>query len=400
MSGFPHLRAAIQRRPWAMEPEWLAALCDVVERKVSGEDISPERFAEAAGKHSQIARHAQVLGETVINGGSVDFLITDGGLQARGRGGEQRVDATNPEAGTVIAVVSVMGVIAQHAHQVESISGPGGTSTQRVGEAVDRAMADPAVKAVVFNVDSPGGNVHGVQELAEKMMGYRGKKPMIAQINSSAGSAAYWIISACDEIVVPPSGEAGSVGVYCLHRDVSGANEQKGEKYTFIKATDSPYKVELNPYEPMDTEGLAYRQAQTDSFMRDFHGAVAKGRGVSVAKVKSDFGKGRMMRAQDAVKNGLADRIGTMEQTLQRVAKMKPGQGMRALDTAPPNLALTFTPDATAAIVDTVDQALADRIAVTEEAVTFAPEPEATTQSASDRDEYRRRRHALRLRQG
>lgn len=389
MSRFPYLRAAIERQPWAMTPDWLAALAEVVDRRVAGEEITPEKFAEAAGKHSEIARHAMVLGQRCMNGASIEFSITAGGLEARsGRGGEQRADAA--AEGSVIAVISVMGVIAQHAHQVESISGPGGTSTQRLGESLDAAMADPAVKAVVFNVDSPGGNVHGVQELADKMMGHRGKKPMIAQVNSTAGSAAYWIIANCDEIVVPPSGEVGSVGVYCLHGDVSGANEQKGVKYTFIKATDSPYKVEGNPYEPLAGEALAYRQAQTDSYMRDFHSGIARGRGTTVARVKADFGKGRMMRAQDAVKFGLADKIGTMEQTLQRVAKSPAAKLMRAADVAPGVLALAF---------DTEEPE--PEPAPEPDASAEPPAPPAPTeQSAEQRDAYRRRRFALQTRQG
>jgi signal peptide peptidase SppA len=392
MSGFPHLRAAIQRRPWAMSPDWLAALAEVVERRANGEEITPEKFAEAAKQHSQISRHATILGQTAANGEAIDFMVTEAGLVARGRGGEQRVDGSSPEAGSVIAVISVMGVIAQHAHQVESISGPGGTSTQRVGESLDRAMADPAVKAVVFNVDSPGGNVHGVQELADKMMGHRGKKPMIAQVNSTAGSAAYWIIANCDEIVVPPSGEVGSVGVYCLHANVQGKNEKDGVAYTFIKADDSPFKVEGNPYEPIEGDALKYRQAQTNSYMQDFLSGISRGRGVPVAKVRSDFGQGRMKRAKEAVASGMADKIGTMEQTLQRVAKMKAGQGMRALDQAPTNLALTFA-DGSAAVAETFE-------------VETQPEPEppappaATEQSAEDRNAYRRRAFMLRMRQG
>jgi signal peptide peptidase SppA len=169
----------------------------------------------------------------------------------------------------------------------------------------------------VFDVDSPGGTVTGVPELAAEIFAARGKKPIVAVANGMAASAAIWLATAADQVVCIPSGEVGSIGVYCAHQDVSAAMEKAGVSITFIKA--GKFKTEGNPYEPANAEYFAYQQKGVDDTYQDFLAAVAKGRGVSVEKVEADFGQGRMLSAKDALAAGLIDRIATLDEVVSEL---------------------------------------------------------------------------------
>ena len=98
----------------------------------------------------------------------------------------------------------------------------------------DQAVAEPSVDQILIEVDSPGGSVYGVQELADKVVAAQRSKPVVALVNSVAASAAYWVASQAGAVYVTPGGEVGSIGVYTLHEDVSGALEKAGIATTLI----------------------------------------------------------------------------------------------------------------------------------------------------------------------
>ena len=192
----------------------------------------------------------------------------------------------------------------------------GGTSTERFSAQLREALADPAVSRIVIDVDSPGGTVDGVPELAAEIRVAREKKPITAVANAEAASAAYWLASQASEIVVTPSGEVGSIGVWVLHVDRSAALDAAGIKPTFIFA--GKHKVEGNPLEPLAEEARAYFQGRVDDYYGMFVRDVAKGRKASVGDVREKFGQGRMVGADDAVKAGMADSVGTIEDAVVR----------------------------------------------------------------------------------
>jgi len=132
---------------------------------------------------------------------------------------EEPADAppVEEERGT-IAVLNLSGPIVPRSSGVEDMSGPTMASLDRFSRAFDEAAANDRHTAIVLNVDSPGGRVDMVPEVAAKIRAARNDvRPIIAVANTYAASAAYWIASAADEIVVTPSGEVGSIGVYtCL----------------------------------------------------------------------------------------------------------------------------------------------------------------------------------------
>ncbi len=215
-----------------------------------------------------------------------------------------------------IAVLPVVGVLSQRMSLMTAMSG--GTSTERLGREFDALVADGSVDAIVLDVDSPGGNYSGTPELASKILAARGSKPIVAVANSQAASAAYWIASAADELVVTPSGDVGSIGVIALHADESGLNEKLGISYEYI--TYGRHKAEGNPDNPLDTEAREHIQQQVDVAGKQFDTAVATQRGTTAKIVHDTFGQGRTFAAKEAVAKGMADRIGTLEAEIDRLA--------------------------------------------------------------------------------
>ena len=202
----------------------------------------------------------------------------------------------------------------------------GGASLEMFQKAFSEAANDANASAIVIDVDSPGGMVSQVPETAAMVRAARRSgRPIIAVANSLAASAAYWIASAADEIVVTPSGRVGSIGVYTMHDNLSAALEKAGIQRSVISA--GPRKTEGLPFAPLGKEALSALHADIASTYNMFVQDVASGRGVDVEVVRADpeqsdahFGGGRSYRAQEAVRLGMADRVATLDETLQRYA--------------------------------------------------------------------------------
>jgi capsid assembly protease len=194
----------------------------------------------------------------------------------------------------------------------------GGTSYQAFEAALADAVQDSDIGAIVLDVDSPGGTVSGGIEAADAIYRARAVKPIIAVANTQAASAAYWLASQASELYVTPSGTVGSVGVYMLHEDESGWLEKAGLKMTYVHAGE--YKVEGNSYEPLGEAARAEMQAWVDACRTQFIAAVARGRGTSPEAVLDLYGKGRLLRAEDARSVGMVDGIATLDDVIARLA--------------------------------------------------------------------------------
>lgn len=216
-----------------------------------------------------------------------------------------------------IAVIPVYGIISPRMNLLTAMSG--GTSTDQLAAQIDEAVKSADIKGIVLDVSSPGGNVYGVPELASRIYKSRGQKRIVAIANYQMASAAYWIASAADEIFMPPSAEAGSIGVVAQHIDLSKAYEAEGVKVTLIHYGKN--KVEGNDAEPLGDEARAYLQSRVDEYGRMFDKAVAQHRNVSVETVQDSFGQGRMFGAKEAVRVGLADKIGTLQDAIDRAGQ-------------------------------------------------------------------------------
>ena len=107
-----------------------------------------------------------------------------------------------------------------------------------------------------------------------------------------------WLIGQCSEVVCVPSGQVGSVGVYASHICEKGALEQEGIEITLVSS--GAYKTEANPYEPLTDEARQYMAQQVEQYYAMFIDDLAKGRRTTAAKVKADYGQGRLLTARDA----------------------------------------------------------------------------------------------------
>lgn len=222
----------------------------------------------------------------------------------------------------------------------------GGTAVDSWGRAFDALVADPNIAAIVLDVESPGGSVFGIEELGDKIFAARAQKPIIAVANAYAASAGYWLACQASELVVTPSGQVGSIGVLCVHQDISKMADQLGVKVTFVHA--GRFKVEGNPFEPLGDEARARLQAEVDVYYAAFVRAVARGRGVSQTAVRENFGEGRMVLAAEAVRLGMADREGTLQETLGRLTARQAKPGARA-EGEPPAVEAAAEPEPVAA---------------------------------------------------
>jgi signal peptide peptidase SppA len=148
----------------------------------------------------------------------------------------------------------------------------GGTSTQQISAALAEANADDSVAQILLDIDSPGGSVSGVQELAAEISA--SKKPVTAYANSLAASAAYWIGSAASSFYMTPGGEVGSIGVWMMHQDWSTALKNEGIDVTLISA--GARKVEGNPYQPLGKEAQTFMQSRVNDYYGAFTRDVAR----------------------------------------------------------------------------------------------------------------------------
>lgn len=113
-----------------------------------------------------------------------------------------------------VAVIPVTGPLFRHANLLTAVCGA--TSYELLAQDFNKALNDPKISAILFDVDSPGGEVNGCSELAEMIYKARGKKPIIAYASGSCCSGAYWIASACDKIMAADTAILGSIGVVSI----------------------------------------------------------------------------------------------------------------------------------------------------------------------------------------
>lgn len=226
--------------------------------------------------------------------------------------------------GGAVAVLPLYGLITQRSSWMSYFFG--GTTTEGFAAQFRQALADPNVTAIVIDVDSPGGSVAGVDELASEIYAARGKKTIVAISDTLNASAAYYLSAQASELWASPSSLTGSIGVYNAHEDDSKYFENVGVKFTLISA--GKYKVEGNSYEPLSEDAKGSMQAMVDGYYNAFVRAVAKGRAAKMDEVRSGFGQGRVLMAADALEQKLVDKIGTLDALLAKFGVKRTGSDM------------------------------------------------------------------------
>ena len=284
---YSHLLTAFAKTPWAVLEEKLIAMRMFLIRKARGEEIPAEEVLAAMAESRQ----------------------------------------ASPRSSGRVAVLPIVGTIVHRGSDMEAACGL--PSCQYLGKQFDAMMADPGIKTIVLDIESPGGSVYGVQELGDKIAAAEGKK-VVACVNALAASGAYWIAAQADEIWMTPTGHVGSVGVFIAHEDISKALEAEGVNVTMVSA--GKYKTE-GAIGPLTEEARAYLQSEVDRYYEMFVEALASGRQTTAHKVKKNFGEGRVVGAQQAKEAGMIDKIGTMQDLLKSLGVSFPGSSAQAAGT-------------------------------------------------------------------
>lgn len=234
---------------------------------------SPPPFASLLGDE---------LGESLRQGWSEGYGLVDG-----------------------VAVISISGVLIHRGAWIGRSSGQ--TSYEGVRAQIDAAAEDPAVKGIALEIDCFGGEVAGCFDLADRVRAVAQLKPVRAFIAEHAYSAAYALAAQADKIIVPRSGGVGSIGVLCMHVDVSAAMKKEGVAVTLIHA--GAHKVDGHPYAALPDDIRETMQGEMEQLRQLFASTVGKGRGDRLDAAAAIATEAVCFSGADAVREGLADKV-------------------------------------------------------------------------------------------
>ena len=336
-AGLIHVASMLFNEPLAIIPEKLEAILRAIGPRLAVDEAALEELlrADVLRTHSQTynfdPRNVQwqnqfttVAGSGITVTGSsnnpyyhnVVGVPTVNGvtmLQMPGQNGDD--DNAKPYRLTPegVAVIPIRGTLMKRFNFLSAASGC--STYASLGQAATTALGDSQVKAVLFDIDSPGGTTHGCFELSDMLYGMRGDKPMWGVANDLAASAAYALGSSLDRLWVTRTGGVGSVGVFARHADQSAQDEQAGVKYTYVFAGKK--KTDGNPHEPLSKSARADIQTEVDRENSIFVATVARNRGFAGADAEKIAGTEAGVYFAQSATPLLADEVGTLEEALE-----------------------------------------------------------------------------------
>ncbi|PRX29951.1 serine protease, ClpP class [Meinhardsimonia xiamenensis] len=218
--------------------------------------------------------------------------------------------------GDGIAVVPILGPMLARGDWLTAALGL--ADYHALGATLAEAFADASVRAVLMEIDSPGGEVGGLFDLVDEIrrLATETGKPVWAVASEAALSAACAIASAAGRIYVTRTGEMGSIGVVALHVDESAADAMAGRQYTLIHA--GARKIDGHPHAPLDPTAHAAIQADVDALHGELVALVARNRGLAPEAIRAM--EAATYRGAYAVEAGLADAVGATRQALADLA--------------------------------------------------------------------------------
>lgn len=230
------------------------------------------------------------------------------------RSGERLAGTRYVSVRDEIAVIDIQGAMWTSGGWIDEILSFyfGGTSTKQLAKDIQAAIDNPVIKGIVLNINSPGGEAFGINELANLIYKGRSKKTITAYISGYGASAAYFAACGASRIVCDAQSFLGSIGVVAGWADFTGFYESLGIAYEEVVSSNAQYK-RLDIRKP---EERAVFMSEIDGMEKVFIDFVAKGRGVKRETVLSSFGQGAVMAGWQAVKAGLADETGDFESVL------------------------------------------------------------------------------------
>ena len=212
-----------------------------------------------------------------------------------------------------IAVIFANGNIVDQ-NDPENISG------DRFASIIAKVRADSSVKAVVLRVNSPGGAVLAASKIKEEIDLTRKTKPVIASYGDYAASGGYWISNSCDHIFSNATTLTGSIGVFSAIPEFSGTIKEIAH-VNIVPVNSHKHSDMISLTRPFDAEETAWMQVYVDDIYNNFVSIVAEGRDMTVEEV-DEVAQGRVWTGSDALKIGLVDEIGTLEDAIAYAALM------------------------------------------------------------------------------
>lgn len=261
-----------------------------------------------------------------VFGSGVDL----GALEARAAERRREAESGAPAG---IALIPVSGVLLPKAAPWMAEYGIG--STTAIARMVQAARSDAGVRGAIVALDSPGGDVRGIEEAADLLAALSSEKPTVGVVEHMAASAAYWIGAQASELISAPSGISGSIGVITSRVDATAMLARDGIRWHVMTA--GPHKAEGHPATELSDAERDAIQERLGGLYAAFLGGVSRGRRVPAARVEAEFGGGRAFYGRDAVARGMVDRLGGMGDALAALdVRLSSGSGHRAQGNADP----------------------------------------------------------------
>ncbi|NOZ58784.1 MAG: signal peptide peptidase SppA [Euryarchaeota archaeon] len=220
-------------------------------------------------------------------------------------------------AGDRVAVIKIHGVISMNAG--EGVLAAEATTPEEFRSQLEQALHDSSVKAILVEINSPGGSVVASAEIAEAIKEARQKKPVVAWLGEIATSGGYYVASASSYIVADPGTITGSIGVISVFPEYSRLLEKLGINMTVIKAGE--YKDFSTGYRPLTEEERRMVEEIIYDFYEQFIAEVASNRNLSKEHVRS-IAEGRIYSAKRARELGLVDEVGTRQVAIRKAAEL------------------------------------------------------------------------------
>lgn len=241
-----------------------------------------------------------------------------------------------------VAILPVSGVITGRMDFLTYILG--GTALDILAKDFRVALENSEVKAIILDFDSPGGIAVGPAEMADMIYNARGTKPIISYVGRNCCSAAYWLASAADKIVVHSSAMLGSIGVVSAV-PVQEQPDESGTKCYQIVSSNAKAK---RP-DPRTEEGISTIKQELDALEQQFIGSIAKFRNIPEEKIRTDFGNGGVVIGHEALSRCMADELGSFESILKTLI-LKP-KNERGITMNKDNSEIPATPEITADLI-------------------------------------------------
>ena len=220
----------------------------------------------------------------------------------------------------VVAVLRIDGELATGDSGAGSLLSAGTAGSDTIVAELEQARQDPAVKAIVLRINSPGGSPAAAQEIAEELADvHAAGKVLVTSMADVAASGAYWVAANTDHIMADAGTLTGSIGVIWELPNYQGLYDKLGIRY--ITFTSGPYKDMGSSSRPMTDEEKRIMQSMVDDMYSQFVDTVAAGRNMPRQKVL-ELADGRVFTGSQALKVGLVDSLGGLRKAIAKAAEL------------------------------------------------------------------------------